>query len=132
MNVNWGSVLARPITAGVVGALGSWMVAPEITQINLPLIGQSVNGPMAIGITVAAAVLVGSWVSNQVVPGLNAGRYAQLVANLAPPVITGLLASGLVYFGDGVGGGSYAGPKVGIIAFASYVIGDEIGTALNY
>jgi hypothetical protein len=127
------SQLAQPLVSGAAATIGAYIFVPEIQQLTLPGLNSDVNGPLAIGITTAAASWIGNMVSNYATPYIPDSRYSGLASTLLPPVATGAIAGGLVVMGDRTGGGAQAfnASKVGMVAFGAHIIGNEVQKAWN-
>jgi hypothetical protein len=124
--------MTQPIISGVSAAVGTWIFAPEVQSLTLPLVNADVNGPLAVGLATAVSSGVGQMLTDYVTPNIQDSRYSNLTSTLLPPIATGVIAGGLVAYGDRTGGGQvYNAGKVGMIAFGAHVIGNEIKKAMD-
>lgn len=123
---------AQPLITGISAGVGTWIFAPEVQSLTLPLINSDVNGPLAVGLATAVASKIGQMATDYTVPNIQDSRYANLTSTLLPPIATGVIAGSLVAYGDKTGGGQvYNAGKVGMIAFGAHVIGNEIQKAMD-
>lgn len=120
--------LAEPLTAGALAGVGSYMIAPELSSINLPIINREVSTPLAVGAITAVSSGLSAVLSNYVVPMFQDPRYVSFASDALPPIGTGVITYAMVRFGDpGAGGQAFTAAKVGLMATTAQYLANNVG-----
>lgn len=123
---------AQPLTAGVIAGVGSMVIAPELTAINLPLINREIPTSLAVGVVTAVSAGISAGVANYVVPMFENPRYAAFAADALPPIGTGVVTYATVRFGDsGAGGQAFTAAKVGVLSTTAHYLANNVREVLS-